>query len=433
MLDTTIPALGQRPHPSPLHLSTELGDLVPNFVADEDRFDAAIDLPNCARELGSFERSGPREMVHFGGANLRAAIVTCGGLCPGLNNVVRAIVLELVHHYRATEVLGYRYGFEGLTAQGVPPISLTLERVRQIHRIGGSMLGVSRGAQSIEEILRTLVRDEIQMLFVIGGDGSLRAARLLFDAATRQGLDISIIGVPKTVDNDVPFVDRTFGFESAVELARTALDSAHAEATSARGGIAIVKLMGRDAGFITATATLASSDVNVCLIPEVPFALDGRKGLLAHLEHRLALRGHALIAVAEGCAGRFAPTEGARDLSGNIRYAAGATDIGPVLRDAIIDHFMSKESGVNVKYIDPSYMLRGVRANATDSMYCDQLGRSAVHAAMAGKTGLLVGRIQRAFVHVPLALASVRTRRVDPEGDLWRSVIEMTGQPPLFQ
>ncbi len=365
-----------------------------------------------------FERAGARDAIFFDPSKSRAGIVTCGGLSPGLNHVVRSLVLALVHSYGCTGVIGYRYGYEGLTKKGVTARPLAPDDVRDIHRFGGSFLGASRGKQSPEEMVDTLLRDDVSMLFAIGGDGTARGAHAIATEAARRGLTLSVIGIPKTIDNDVAFVDRTFGFETAVSLASDVLSAAHAEARSARNGVSVVQLMGRDAGFITAAATLASAEVNVCLIPEVPFS---PPSLLAYVEYRLAARGHALIAIAEGCGAYLSGEDG--DLRGKDRSA------GMTLKKMIDAHFEGLGAPVNVKYIDPSYIIRSVTANASDAILCDQLARHAVHAAMTGRTNLMVGRIHGEFVHVPLSMATSSVRRVEPHGELWRSVLQATGQP----
>jgi 6-phosphofructokinase 1 len=368
----------------------------------------------------AFERAGPREQLFFKGDEVRAGLVTCGGLCPGLNHVVRAIVFALVHSYGCNAIKGYRYGYEGLTAKGVPPLVLSAENVRDIHRIGGTYLGASRGAQPVAEMVDTLVQDGISMLFTIGGDGTLRGAHAIAQEIAARKLPIAVVGVPKTIDNDIAFVDRTFGFETAVEQARTVLQAAHAEARSARNGVCVVQLMGRDAGFITASAALASGEVNVCLVPEVPFTPDA---LAKYLEGRLATRGHAVIVVAEGCAAQLG------DTSGDSRGAK--RDVAAALASLLATHFRTVNRPISIKVIDPSYTLRSVPSTADDAIYCDQLGRYAVHAAMSGRTDLVVGRVHRELVHVPLQRVAGATRRIEPDGELWRSVLEATGQPRL--
>jgi 6-phosphofructokinase 1 len=378
------------------------------------------------------ERAGPRERLFFDPAGVCAGIVTCGGLCPGINNVVRAIVLELHHRYGVRSILGFRYGYEGMDATaGLEPIRLGPDHVRAIHKAGGSVLGVSRGRREIADLVDSLISRKVDMLFAIGGDGTLVGAREISAELVRRGVAIAVVGVPKTIDNDIPFIDKAFGFDTAVELACDAIDAAHVEATGARHGIGLVKLMGRDSGFIAASATRASDDVNVCLVPEVPFNLEGRGGLLAVLERRLRERSHAVIVVAEGCGESLAGPGAERDASGNIRYASPSADVGAYLRDVIGEHFRERGIPITLKYIDPSYMIRSGPANATDSILCDELGRHAVHAAMAGKTGVMVGRIHGVFAHVPLTVATRGRKRIDPGGAYWASVLASTGQPSL--
>ena len=432
--DLLVANLGQRAVPSPLGLSTVRDDGIADYVPDDARISLEIETRGSeALPPALLEKAGPRALIHFDPRRTRAAIVTCGGLCPGINNVVRALVLELHHKYGVRQVLGVRYGFEGLVAGGAPMMPLGPADVRSVHTLGGSFLGLSRGMQDVGAMVDTLVVNEIDILFAVGGDGTLRGAHAIHRELARRGRGVAVVGVPKTIDNDIAFVDKTFGFETAVEIARLAIDAAHAEAISARNGVSIVKLMGRDAGFIAATASLASADVNFCLVPEAPIDLEGPAGLYAALRARLHERGHAVIVVAEGCAGSLVPQlAGAeRDASGNLRYASAALDAGTHLRDAIVNYFRAQKVPLSVKYIDPSYMLRSVPANATDAVFCDSLARNAVHAAMAGKTDVLIGRRHRVFVHVPISLAVAEKKRIDPDGELWLAVTEATGQPRL--
>ena len=432
-LDVAIRTLGEPTVRSPLGLSTVAGDWLADYVPDDTRVAYEIETRaghSFAPSL--FEKAGPRQTIFFDPERTRAGIVTCGGLCPGINNVVRSLVLELHHKYRAAATLGFRYGYQGLDPNGgLEPIALTPADVMHVHRQGGSMLGVSRGAHDPGVMVDTLVRHEIDILFAIGGDGTLRGAHAIAAEVRRRGLRIAIVAIPKTVDADVEYIDETFGYQTAVDVAKLAVDAAHTEAISAYNGVGIVKLMGRDAGFIAASATLASREVNYCLIPEVPFALEGPNGLLAALERRLEARHHALIVVAEGCAHSLAGPDAVRDASGNLRYATAGLDIGTHLRDAIGAHLAARRIPSTVKYIDPSYMIRSVPANAHDAIFCDALARNAVHAAMAGKTDLVIGTVHRTFTHLPLALVTGRRKQVNPDGALWLAVTEATGQPPL--
>ncbi|MBN2194035.1 MAG: ATP-dependent 6-phosphofructokinase [Polyangiaceae bacterium] len=432
--DLVVTTLGARVARSPLNLSTIPDDEIADFVSDDQRVLLRPELRagDCRDASVSLEKAGPREMLHFRPEEVKAAVVTCGGLCPGLNAVIRSIVLELHHGYGVDSVLGFKFGYSGLDpATPHVPMALGLESVRSIHKTGGSLLGCARGGPKAEVMVDTLERLGINLLFTLGGDGTQKGAHAIYDEIARRGLRIGVVGVPKTIDNDVAFVDRTFGFETAVDVARVAIDGAHTEAASAPNGIGLVKLMGRDAGFVAANATLASQDVNFCLVPEVHFDLDGEYGLFAALEARLKQRGHAVVVVAEGCAKSLIQGEVERDAGGNIRYASADADIGVFLKNELVRYFKPTGLGVSLKYIDPSYMIRSGPPNAADTIFCDILGRHAVHAGMAGKTDVLIGRWYGVFTHVPLPLVTSQRKAIDPDGALWLAVSETTGQPTL--
>jgi 6-phosphofructokinase 1 len=420
--------LSARFDPSVLH---RVGQV--DRVLLEDEQSKLTERAAQSSEVPSFEVAGPRDRIFFDPSVLRAGIVTCGGLCPGINNVIRGLVLELTHAYGVKEIYGFRYGFEGLSRHRQPPLRLAPELVADIHQQGGTVLGTSRGGQDSGEMVDTLVSLGIRALFVIGGDGTLRGAMKLVAEIERRKLSIAVVGVPKTIDNDIHFIDRSFGFESAYATAVEVIRSAHAEAKGARNGIGLVKLMGRHSGFIACHAALASTDVNFVLIPEVKVALDGERGFLASLERRLAERAHAVIVVAEGAGQELCEERGAdgtpqTDASGNARLG----DIGHVLRDRITEHFQRRGAEITLKYIDPSYQIRSVAASPSDSVFCWNMARNAVHAAMAGNTELLIGRWHGRFVHVPLPLATRFRKRVDVKEDLWMAVVESTGQPFSF-
>ncbi len=372
------------------------------------------------------EVAGPREMLFFDPSQVTCGIVTCGGLCPGLNDVIRSIVLSLYHHYGVRRVYGFRFGYEGLVSRyGHEPLRLSPDAVNRIHEIGGTVLGSSRGHQDPAEMVKTLADLHVSILFAIGGDGTLRGARAIAEEAARQGMALSVISIPKTIDNDVSFVQKTFGFETAVAEARRAIYAANTEAESAQNGVGLVKLMGRDSGFIAAYSVLADSHVNFCLVPEVPFALER---LLCELERRVRQRRHAVIVVAEGAGQDLIGRATERDASGNVRYA----DIGTFLRDTIKDRFNQKGIELNIKYIDPSYTIRSMPANAHDSAFCLLLGHSAVHAGMAGRTNMVVSFWNHQFTHVPISLAVSQRKKIDTEGALWNSVLACTGQPAIM-
>jgi 6-phosphofructokinase 1 len=402
----------------------------PHYVHESDRVllddtvGSAVAHQCSVGDLPSMEPGGPREYIYFDPALTRAAIVTCGGLCPGLNNVIRGLVLELADNYGVTEVLGFRDGFRGLV-DGSSPLHLSHDVVADIHNRGGTILGTSRGGQDPAAMVATLERLGVNVLFVIGGDGTLRGAQRIADEADARGLTLSVVGVPKTIDNDIPYIDQSFGFQTAFTRATESIKSALTEASSTPNGVGLVKLMGRHSGFIACYAALASHDVDFVLIPEVPFLLDGPTGFLASLRRRVAQRGHAVVVVAEGAGQELFAYDGAVDASGNARLA----DIGPLLREAILADFGAAGTELSVRYVDPGYAIRSVAANGWDAVYCLRLAQAAVHAAMAGRTAMVVGRWHGRFVHLPISLATGSRNQVDPDGDLWMSVLEATGQP----
>jgi 6-phosphofructokinase 1 len=390
-----------------------------------------ITLPDAGNRGNiTFERAGPRNRIFFPPEDTRAAIVTCGGICPGLNNVIRAVLLELEPRYGVRDVIGVRYGYAGMDPRnGFDPIPLNAEMVEDIHRNGGTILGTSRGPVDPNVALDWLAARGIDILFCVGGDGTMRGAHALHLAAEARGYKLSVIGIPKTIDNDIEYVWRSFGYQTAVDEAARVIAGAHQEAKSHYNGIGLVKLMGRDAGFIAAGATVASGEVNFTLIPEVPFQLEGEHGFLEILRKRIERRHHAVIVVAEGAGQDLMADHPVEvDASGNARYR----DIGPFLNQKIQDHFRESNVPVTVKYFDPSYLIRSRPANCDDNLLCNQYGRNAVHAAMSGKTDMLVGLWFNVFVHVPIPLTISKKRSMSPTGELWGSVLAATGQRPVF-
>jgi 6-phosphofructokinase 1 len=432
-IDLTVPRLGECRVDSPLTPMLDARQASTNYVDEADRVLVddtlstlvARSLP--AEKLPGFEPGGPRRKIFFDPSKTRVGIVTCGGLCPGLNNVIRGLVMELTLHYRVGRIFGFRNGYQGFIARyGHPVLDLTPDAVRGIHEDGGTMLGTSRGEQDPEEVVDCLERMNINVLFVVGGDGSMRGALRIAQVAAERGERIAVVGIPKTIDNDIPYIDHSFGFQTAFGQAGELVRAAYSEARSAPGGVGLVKLMGRHSGFIACYAALAKNDADFVLIPEVPFAVDGDAGLLAQLLRKVREQGHAVVIVAEGAGQEFLPNgEQARDASGNLTLR----DIGAFLRQRIADHFGSVGAELNIRYIDPSYAIRSVPANPYDSVYCLRLAHAGVHAAMAGRTAMVVGRWHGRFVHVPIELATSKRNQVDPHGDLWMSVLEATGQP----
>jgi 6-phosphofructokinase 1 len=377
-----------------------------------------------------FELAGPRSQLFFNPADTKAGIVTCGGLCPGMNNVIRSLFLELFFIYGVKEIVGFRYGYKGLDPRNkLEPLELKHSRIDDIHRDGGTVLGTSRGPVDVSAAVDNLIKQKINILFTIGGDGTQKGGYELFKEAQRRNYQLAVVGIPKTIDNDVSFVSRTFGYLTAVEEACNIISKAHVEAKSVENGISLVKLMGRNAGFIAIGATIASQDVNFVLIPEVPFVLNGENGFLQALRERILDRKHAVIVVAEGAGQDLLGSGEARyDASGNIILK----DIGVFLREQIDKYFKTEKIPFHIRYFDPSYSIRSCPANSEDSLLCDLYARNAVHAAMAGKTGLVIGFLHDTFIHIPIDLLTRKSRQVDLTGWEWRAALAATGQPVVF-
>jgi 6-phosphofructokinase 1 len=432
--DFTIDKLGKCTIETPLRFSSVEGDYIANYTTDDRGIIFNIDVPRAdlnmdVKKEHIIEKSGPREKIYFDPSKVRAGIVTCGGLCPGLNAVIRSITLTLYHSYGVRRISGIKYGFRGFMPEfGLPEVPMTLDLVSDIHTKGGTILGSSRGlGNRVADIVDALERMNINILFVIGGDGTQRGALDISGEAKKRGLKIAVVGVPKTIDNDLSFIERSFGFETAVSKAIDAVSAAHLEATDAINGIGVVKLMGRESGFIAAHTALASQDANFVLVPEVPFDMDGENGLLSNLEKRLEYKDHALIIVAEGAGQNLLERTNQIDASGNKRLG----DIGLYLHDRIKAHFAGKME-INLKYIDPGYIIRGAAPNPNDIIYCSRLGANAVHGAMAGRTSFLSSMIYDTFVHIPIKLATSKRNFISPDGSLWRDVLASTGQPRLM-
>ena len=433
-MDFTVSSLGEPSLKSPISLSLTRGDKIFNFVSESEKVLLSVDLKdlNTAIENSetppNLEKAGPRKRIYFEPSKTTAAIVTCGGLCPGINNVIRSLVMGLHYTYGVKKILGIPYGYEGLIPEfGHGFIDLVHEKVKDIHEFGGTILGSSRGDQNISDMVDTLVRNNIDILFAIGGDGTLKGASEIGEEIKRRKLKISVAGIPKTIDNDIDIIDKSFGFETAFDIASPIVKDAHNEATGAYNGISIVKLMGRDSGFIAASVAISIPVVNFVLVPEMNFELNGDHGFLEALEDRLDLKHHAVIVVAEG-AGQdlFSNDQGeVKDASGNVQH----NDIGLLLKDRIADHFKLKDKRVVIKYIDPSYIIRSAPANASDSVFCNMLAYQALHGAMAGKTCFVVGVVNGQYVYLPIEAVTKKRKKIDLEGEFWFSTLQSTGQP----
>jgi 6-phosphofructokinase 1 len=425
-LDTTIKSLGVPTIDSPL-------SQIARCVEEHERviIDSSLEgISTCIREnreIPSFELAGPRRKIFFDPSKTKCGVVTCGGLCPGINDVIRGIVHELYYIYGVEHIYGIPFGLQGFIPRYRHPlVDLTPSYVENIHELGGTVLGSSRGSQDIGEIVDAIERINLNIVFFIGGDGTLKAASAVAQEILSRGYTCSVIGIPKTIDNDISFVSKTFGFDTAVEEARKVIQCAHVEAKGAPNGIGLVKLMGRDSGFITANGALASREANFVLVPEEDFDLEGERGFLATLERRLRARGHAVVVVAEGAGQKyFSDLPKETDPSGNVRKG----DIGLFLKARIEEYFAGRSFPINLKYIDPSYVIRSVVANSSDSIFCGFLAQMAVHAGMSGKTDMIIGLWNNVYVHIPIALSVRERKKIDTTGPLWMSVKESTGQP----
>ena len=437
LFDFTVEELGPCKIKSPIQLSKSHGDMVANYVYDNEFVRYNVDVFNeeskddeeCYKK-NLIEKAGPREHIYFNPKHVNAGICTCGGLCPGLNDVIRAIVRCLWNRYGVRRIRGIRFGFKGFfSEQGFDTIDLNPDIVDDIHKTGGSFLGTSRGGgDRVTEIVDAIEALNMNMVFILGGDGTQRGSLDIANEIEKRGLKVAVVGIPKTIDNDLIFIQRSFGFDTAVQKATEAVAAAHMEAHSHINGIGLIKLMGRESGFIATATALASHETNFCLIPEIPFDLEGENGFLAELEKRIVNRHHAVVIVAEGAGQEHLKATGEHDASGNIKLG----DIGVFLKDKITEYFKEKKIHINLKYIDPSYQIRSAQANPSDSIYCERLGNNAVHAAMAGKTKIVIGLVHNKYVHLPIRLVTAKRNKVNPEGSMWRDAIDATGQPTLM-
>ena len=412
-----------------------------NFVSNSDRillnsiaFGSSADpTQTCSLWTETFDpsgcdyvpewvvRAGPRAEVYFDPAEVHAAIVTCGGLCPGINDVIRSLVNTLEVGYGVKKISGIRYGFKGFF-NGVEFMKLNKKVVRNIHTLGGSVLGSGRGGGDVQKIVESIVSNGINMVFVIGGNGTHAGANAISDECAKRGVKVSVVGVPKTIDNDILLLDKTFGFDTAVEEAQKAILAAAIEAQSAYRGVGVVKLMGRQSGFIAMFATLANGQVDCCLIPEISWTAHGPNGVINYVKNLLDTQGHAVVVLAEGAGQEYVTTSGT-DAGGNPKLG----DIGQWFCKQL-----KSELKCDIKYIDPTYMVRGCPANAHDSIMCTVLGQNAVHGAFAGFTGISVGTVSAHTAFLPIPRMIEHERLVDPDGRMWHRTLASTGQPDFF-
>ncbi|VFQ82638.1 unnamed protein product [Cuscuta campestris] len=419
-------------YPNPLQDNPSYSVVKQYFVNEDDSVTEKIVVHKHSPRGTHFRRAGPRQKVYFKSDEVLACIVTCGGLCPGLNTVIRELVCGLHNMYGVNKVLGIELGFKGFYSRNT--VTLTPKDVNDIHKRGGTILGTSRGGYVTSKIVDSIQDRGINQVYIIGGDGTQKGASVIFEEIRKRGLKVSVVGIPKTIDNDIPVIDKSFGFDTAVEEAQRAIDAAHVEAESAENGIGVVKLMGRYSGFIAMYATLASRDVDCCLIPESPFYLDGPSGLFKYIKRTLRENGHMVIVIAEG-AGQELLSDSMQDK--NLQQDPSGNkllpDVGHWLSQKIKDHFKEKgKLDLNLKYIDPTYMVRAIPSNASDNVYCTLLAQSAIHGAMAGYTGFTVGPVNGRHAYIPFFRITEKQNRVVVTDRMWARVLSSTNQPSFL-
>ena len=378
-------------------------------------------------------RAGPRDTIYFDPSAITAGIVTVGGLCPGVNHILQALVVALTA-YGVRDIRGIRYGLRGFFETDYPPVPLSVESVDQIHLNGGTVLGTSRGGSNVPRIVDAIQLMKLDQVYLVGGNGGNAAADAIHRECKARGYPCAVVGLPKSIDNDILLIDSCFGFSTATNEAQRAIMAASVEARSAHNGIGLVKLMGRSSGFLAAQASVGAGVVDVCLLPEVTFDL---QQVLSYVFDVLKRRGHAVIVVAEGAAqdtmraelqasGLEVPDE--RDPSGNPLLL----DVGKWLRDKLKAAAHERQTQIDLKYLSPAYMIRSVVADSGDAVYCRMLGHSAVHGAMAGFSGITAGVCSKHYVLLPSHEVVRTTRRLDPRGRLYRMMRAALGQPDFF-
>jgi len=394
-------------------------------VIDDNNEGVLVDiLVPADNEVTVYPRAGPRSSLFFRPSHVNAGIVTCGGLCPGLNSVIRDVTKSCFELYGVQSVIGFHGGFSGIFS--MPFERLTLESTQGIQNLGGTILSSARGGFDADRILNKLEDLRISQLFIVGGDGSMRGARELVVAITKRPWPVAIIGIPKTIDNDIGLIDHSFGFQTAVEETLRAVRAAKVEAACSINGVGVVQCMGRHAGYIAAQVTLASAEVDLCIIPEVPIAIDGSLDVLEHVIRVVEKKGHAVVVVAEGAGENLLGKSEEFDASGNRRLRP----IGPWIKEAIAERLTMRGLGRQVRLIDPSYMVRSVAAYSVDSILCTLLSLAAVHAAMDGYTGVCVALVNGRSVMVPLDLiVEASPRKVDVCSRTYERIVSLTSQP----
>ncbi|KAF8751387.1 hypothetical protein HU200_012059 [Digitaria exilis] len=415
--------------PNPLQDHPAYSTVKQYFVNADDTVPEKVVVQKNSPRGVHFRRAGPRQRVYFESEEVKACIVTCGGLCPGLNTVIRELVCGLSHMYNVNDIFGIQNGYKGFYSSNY--LTMTAKSVNDIHKRGGTVLGTSRGGHDTKKIVDNIQDRGINQVYIIGGDGTQKGAYEIYKEIRRRGLQVAVAGIPKTIDNDIAVIDKSFGFDTAVEEAQRAINAAHVEASSAENGIGLVKLMGRYSGFIAMYATLASRDVDCCLIPESPFYLEGEGGLFEYIDRRLKENNHMVIVVAEGAGqdliAQSIPAADQQDASGNKLLL----DVGLWLTHKIKDYCKSKKMEMTIKYIDPTYMIRAIPSNASDNVYCTLLAHSAIHGAMAGYS-FTVGMVNGRHAYIPFHRVTSTRNKVRITDRMWARLLSSTNQPSFL-
>ena len=383
------------------------------FVEEDTLIKTNIIKTTDSDEENYFVRAGPRKEIAWDPIHTKVAIVTCGGLCPGLNTVIRELYITLHHKYGVKFVYGVKNGYKGFYSDNL--VRLDDDIIRDIHHKGGSILGTSRGGTDVKKIVDSIAHRGISHLYAIGGNGTQKGLFEINKEIKKRGLCVSVVGIPKTIDNDLCIIDKSFGFDTSVQEAQRAIQAAKVEIEAFNNAVGIVKVMGRNSGFIAMYSSLASKDVDCCLIPEIPFDIEYDHGVLHYIKECLHKKDKILIVVSEGAGQHYI----------NDPVNKNLNDFGIWLCEVV----RSNVPNVCIKYIDPTYTIRAITPNASDSIYCTILAQSAVHGAFCGYTNFIVGPVNGKHAYIPLQMAIHETNTVSEDDRMWFRLISANGQP----
>lgn len=449
----------------------------------------------CLENIGlTFPEAGPRENLVYpmesrDGAtdSLQVGVLVSGGIAPGINAVIKGIVDRHTlysNHAKENddtsydlEIIGYRDGFSGLLSGS--HIKLNRKKVRDFANKGGSLLGTSRyhplldlddpgkRDSAVRDIISNL--KDIDILYVIGGDGSMRAAHMIWTRAQRMHAEgeaskLSVVAIPKTMDNDILWVWQSFGFMSAVEKAKQFVLQLHTEASS-NPRLGIMQLFGSDSGFVVTHAALASGVCDYVLIPEADFSMEVLCEFIKKKLKSRYKRGQdgkspfGMILMAEtaiprdginspGCKYIDDPDVGLEkeEKIAIEKFIADGRRVQGQTQDAlrrggikIISRVVQKEirqmkpgqywEKFRVFTNEPRHLIRAIDPSVQDVIFGQRMGTLAVDNAMAGYTDFMISQWLTEYVLVPLKLVVLGRKRVPQKGIFWKSVLANTGQP----